>query len=525
MRRRVMDVIILLLSTLVPLAVAAAIAIPRAVDEIYPAPLSTSGVSRSSVILDPDKPTVAIVVGRAGASVADTLGPYEVFARTGAYNVVIVAADPDPVPLTGGLDVVPDLTFSELEEQDPSPPDVVVVPQINGDASEVVSWVQHMKEAGAPLIMSVCVGAETLAKTGMIDDRPATSHWLKLIGLRLSDPQVKWTGAKRFVDDGDIITTASVWSGIDGAIRVVERTLGAETATRIADDLHWRGYRPGGSVDVPETGLAVGDVVGVLNAGFRWDRATTGALLTDGVGEVELAATFRSYTELSYLTRLESVSVGGGAVTSKHGLTFLPHGDLETAGGFDRLLIPGRDVTDQVVGGAIYLHHGAGSSFAVEPVLRDVGEHFDVASAAWGAKSQEYPMTFGMHHAALWPWLPTGRAVLLIVAGGALGLTMVAWRNSRRRATENGQDPNAETSTARTSRQAERGSDNSDRRESPWPSTSACEDHADDPEPPKHVSRVTVGSPPHLIGAALTAGAVMALQAPLTEDQAVACSA
>jgi hypothetical protein len=60
-----------------------------------------------------------------------------------------------------------------------------------------------------------------------------------------------------------VITTAGVLSGVDGALRVVERMLGP------ADSLG------------------------------RWDRPTTGVPLTAGVGEIELASAFRPYTELS----------------------------------------------------------------------------------------------------------------------------------------------------------------------------------------------------------------------------------
>jgi transcriptional regulator GlxA family with amidase domain len=79
---------------------------------------------------------------------------------------------------------------------------------------------------GDPLLVSVCTGAEVLAVAGLLDGRPATSHWLGLIGLRRDYPAVRWTDGVRYVDDGDVITTAGVLSGIDGALTYHETQKG-----------------------------------------------------------------------------------------------------------------------------------------------------------------------------------------------------------------------------------------------------------------------------------------------------------
>ncbi|MDN5854754.1 MAG: AraC family transcriptional regulator, partial [Actinomycetia bacterium] len=55
----------------------------------------------------PGRPTAVIVVGNGGANVADALAPYDVLSATGAFNVYLVAPERRPVPLLGGLDVIP----------------------------------------------------------------------------------------------------------------------------------------------------------------------------------------------------------------------------------------------------------------------------------------------------------------------------------------------------------------------------------------------------------------------------------
>ncbi|SCG44696.1 DJ-1/PfpI family protein [Micromonospora echinaurantiaca] len=436
MRRRIAHIVIITVAALGLPAAVGTLGVRRAADEVYPqrAP-SVAAPERAAPALDPGRPTVAIVLGSAGANVADTLAPYEVFAATGRFNVVTVAPTSHPVTLTGGLDLVPDLSFTELAAQATEPPDVIVVPQLHGPTSEVVEWLRTQRRQGAPLLMGVCVGAEVLADAGLLDGRPATSHWLKLIGLRRSDPDVDWTEGVRFVDDGDVVTTAGVLSGIDGALRVVERLIGPTEAERVSRELRWSGYRPGRPVAIADEDPGPRDLVALLSAAYRWDRPTTGVLLADGVGEIELAAAFRPYTELSYLARLEAFSVDGRAVRSRHGLTFLPRSGWNPARpGVDRVLVPGGASGGSAALGdtsiPVVALHDSGE-FPFDGALRDIADTYDVATARWVAKSLQYPVPDRELRGPRWPWRLT--AMPLLLAGAGAGAVILVGRLPRLR--------------------------------------------------------------------------------------------
>lgn len=441
MWRRIVGIVGLLLASLILPVAGGTLGVLEAADDVYPAqPAGLPEPPRAAPPrFDPDRPTVAIALGPDGANVADALAPYEVFADTGKFNVVTVAPTSDPVTLTGGLEVVPDLTFAQLADRLPDPPSVIVVPQIHGSTTELIRWLRLQQHRGAPLVLSVCVGAQVLADAGLLDGRPATSHWLKLIGLRRSDPDVRWTDGVRFVADGDILTTAGVLSGIDGALHVLERLIGPELAERTAARLRWNGYRPGGPVTISPQRPAAGDLVALLSAAYRWSRPTTGVLLTDGVGEIELAAAFRPYTELSYLARLEAVSADGRTIRSRHGLTFLPRSDLRSAAPrLDRVLLPGTAADDRAAATlqeeglqAVALRRG--EEFPFDGALRDIAATYDVATARWVAKSLEYAAPAGELDGAGWPWLLTAVPILLATVG--VGATVLVrgrlqWRRS-----------------------------------------------------------------------------------------------
>lgn len=428
---------LLLLAAALGIEVAASIpSMRQAAAEVYPHPETAppeSVPSGGALAHDPRKPTVAVVVGEGGANIADSLAPYEVFARTGGFNTYLVAPTSQPVTLGGGLTVLPQHSFASLAATIPDGPAIIVVPQLHGHRGPVTDWLaaQYRNNKDATF-MSVCVGAEYLAETHILDGRSATSHWLKLIGLRRGYPDINWVDGKRFVEDGQVLSTAGVLSGIDGALRLTERFLGADAATAVADEIRWPGYRPGTDLTIPAASPAPADLPAVLSAAFRWDRPEMGVLVTSGVGEIELASAYRPYTELSYLAMPQTLTATGRPVTSAHGLTVLPRGQVGVHD-VSRLVVPGRVAAIERAADAVpragksvdYLHDR--DEFAFDGAIRDIATHYDRATARWVAKSLQYPTDAADAGTSSWPWYLTGIAFgfLLLIVVVLLGLCLL----------------------------------------------------------------------------------------------------
>ena len=91
---------------------------------------------------------------------------------------------------------------------------------------------------------SVCTGSLVYAAAGLLAGRPATSHWSTLDTLAALDPSIDVRPDDRFVDDGDVITSAGVSAGIDMALHLVVRLAGADRARQVRRGIQYDPHPP-----------------------------------------------------------------------------------------------------------------------------------------------------------------------------------------------------------------------------------------------------------------------------------------
>jgi transcriptional regulator GlxA family with amidase domain len=113
-------------------------------------------------------------------------------------------------------------------------------------------------EARGAILLTVCSGAFVLAKAGLLDGRPCTTHWRYEKLFQEQFPLARLDADVLFVDDGNIITSAGTAAGIDACLHLVRRELGSAVATRIARRMVVPPQRDGGQrqyveVPVPES--------------------------------------------------------------------------------------------------------------------------------------------------------------------------------------------------------------------------------------------------------------------------------
>ncbi|MEV0077606.1 helix-turn-helix domain-containing protein [Nocardia neocaledoniensis] len=95
-------------------------------------------------------------------------------------------------------------------------------------------------------IVSICTGAFVLAAAGLLDGRPATTHWRLADTFRRHFPRVHLDPDVLFVDDGDVLTSAGAASGIDLCLHIVRADHGSAVANQVARRCVVPPWRDGG---------------------------------------------------------------------------------------------------------------------------------------------------------------------------------------------------------------------------------------------------------------------------------------
>jgi transcriptional regulator GlxA family with amidase domain len=171
------------------------------------------------------------------ATVIDFAGPWETFQDAG-YDTYVVSKSLDIVEATNGLKIKPDFTFADAPR-----PNVVVVGAQKAPP-EAYPWLRDV--AGkTDVLMSVCTGAFVVARTGLLDGQNATTHHLFYDKFAAEFPKVDLVRGPRYVENRDISCAGGLTSGIDLALRVVERYDGTKAANDVAFYMeHTRTPRP-----------------------------------------------------------------------------------------------------------------------------------------------------------------------------------------------------------------------------------------------------------------------------------------
>jgi len=180
-----------------------------------------------------------------GVTVIDFAGPWEVFQDVMVsdrgkdmdeqmpFELFTVSEKTEPVTGSAGLKLVPDYSFDSAPQ-----PKVIVVPAQRGSQA-LHSWLRKMSTS-TDVIMSVCTGAFQVAKAGLLTGKEATTHHDFFDQFAKSFPDITLKRGLRFVENEKISTAGGLTSGIDLALRVVDRYFGREVAQTTATYMEYQ---------------------------------------------------------------------------------------------------------------------------------------------------------------------------------------------------------------------------------------------------------------------------------------------
>ena len=186
--------------------------------------------------------------------VLDFAGPFEVFSTASRvqsrlypqspvlFEVVTIADEMRMVQARGGLKVMPDFEITTHPHLD-----VLVIPggivTAELKREQIIEWIAQTAST-TQITASVCTGAFLLGQAGLLNGKPATTHWEDLDDLRSMFPEVHVQAKVRWVDIGQIVTSAGISAGIDMSLHFVARLESQALAVKTARQMEFDWQAP-----------------------------------------------------------------------------------------------------------------------------------------------------------------------------------------------------------------------------------------------------------------------------------------
>jgi transcriptional regulator GlxA family with amidase domain len=178
-------------------------------------------------------------------------------------DVRVVAGEPDAVLRGGGLSTPVPYDLDAVRTAD-----LIIVPNWRDPGERppaaLLDALRAAHAAGAR-VAGLCSGAFVLAAAGLLDGRPATTHWAMAGLLAQLYPRVLVRESVLYIDDGDVLTAGGGAAGMDLGLHLIRTAHGAEVANRLARSMVVAPHRPGGQaqyIEAPVPALDRDDPVG-----------------------------------------------------------------------------------------------------------------------------------------------------------------------------------------------------------------------------------------------------------------------
>ncbi|HXC16735.1 MAG TPA: helix-turn-helix domain-containing protein [Holophagaceae bacterium] len=145
-------------------------------------------------------------------------------------------------------------------------------------------------------IVGLCLGSFVLAEAGLLDGRPATTHWMWAETFARRHPKVRLDPDVLYVDDGDVLTSAGTAAGIDCCLHLLRQRCGAEVANAVARRMVVQPHRQGGQSQFIEQPVRSSPARDPFSDALDWAAANPAHPHTlDGLAERALMSR-RSFT-------------------------------------------------------------------------------------------------------------------------------------------------------------------------------------------------------------------------------------
>jgi transcriptional regulator GlxA family with amidase domain len=235
-------------------------------------PTSAASATTSATTSAPPRRLAVVAFNGASMGIMSfAFGVFDMAVQYGALpdlDVQLVSGEPGGVLAGGGLTCEIPYDLAAVREAD-----LVIVPfwrDPGGPPPAPVLDALRDGHASGARVAGLCTGAFALAAAGLLDERPATTHWALTGLLAAVYPKVRVRPSVLYVDDGDVLTSGGGAAGMDLGLHIIRTSLGAAAANKLARHMVVPPHRPGGQAQYVEGPLpdpVAGEPVGEA---MRW---------------------------------------------------------------------------------------------------------------------------------------------------------------------------------------------------------------------------------------------------------------
>jgi putative intracellular protease/amidase len=296
-----------------------------------------SDIPRYTPRLNRERAVVAVVGYNASTEVTDYVVPYGILAESGVAEVVAVATGQGVIHMNPALRFEPQATTRAFDARFPDGADYVIVPNVYEGANDrvMLDWIRLQASRGATII-GICDGVPVLANAGLLEGRSATGHWRTIDGLERKHPGTQWLRNRRYVADGNVITTSGVSASIPISVALVEAIGGRQAAERVAKTLGVTDWSPKHNSE--QFKLTAGRLFTALsNKAMFWRHESLGLQVAPGVDEISVALIADAYARTRRSAAL-SVAYSDQPIVTRRGLKLIPDRVFNRPGQPSRML-------------------------------------------------------------------------------------------------------------------------------------------------------------------------------------------
>lgn len=191
---------------------------------------------KSLKTLKHSRPLIIIVADNAGTETTDLMIPYGILKSSGLFDVKIAAPSNSKISLMPALNITPDASFEDFENEHPEGADIVIIPAIHNKNSKLISEFVARQSLKGSFSISICEGAWVLAKTNIPNNNLATTHWFAMRKIANSYKNINWISNVRYIGGDNYITTSGISASLPISIALIEVFGGTNKAMMIANN-------------------------------------------------------------------------------------------------------------------------------------------------------------------------------------------------------------------------------------------------------------------------------------------------